>query len=132
MGHSSPKRTVWKFLIFRFPSCFTFFSIHKKLFLLNFEICLITALKDFKFRFFAHNFFKNGPNSNFFFWNFCLFFLTYFLEKKIPKNYLKCFLMRFMSLNILILFLKPNVLSIFLIFFYFKLLFFLQILRSGW
>ena len=65
---------------------------------------MITSLKDNEFRFFAHNFFKNDPNSNFFFfWNFCFF--TYFLEKN-KKNNLKCFYMWFLSLKIFILFLK--------------------------
>ena len=89
---------------------------------------LITCLKDIEFRFFAHSFFKHSPNSK------CFFFFFYIIfRKKIQKNYLKCFYMRFLSLNILILFLKLRVYSsIFLIIFYFKLQFILQIWRPGW
>ena len=79
-----------------------------KLFLVNFEIFLITGLKDNEFRFFAHNFFKNGPNSKFFLLKFLLFF-SYFLEKN-TKNYLKCFYMRFLILKILNCILKLYVL----------------------
>ena len=83
MRHSTSNRTVWKILIFEFLHFWHFLVPIKKLFLVNFEIFLITYLKDMEFRFFAHNFFKNGPNSNFFFWNFCCF--THFLEKNTKK-----------------------------------------------
>ena len=69
---------------FWFPSFFWHFLVSiKKLFLVNFEIFLITGIKEIEFRFFAHNFFNNGPNSNFFF--------TYFLEKN-TKKWFKVFL----------------------------------------
>ena len=98
-------RTVWKILIFDFLHFLTFFSTHQKTLPGKFWIFLITGLKDIEFRFFAHNFFKNGPNSIFFFLKF-LFFFAYVLEKNTKKNYLKCFYMRFLSLVVLILFLK--------------------------
>ena len=54
--------TVWKKIIFDFLHFLTFFVPMKKLFLINFEMFLITSLKDIEFRFFAHYFFKNVPN----------------------------------------------------------------------
>ena len=41
------------------------------------------------------------------------FFFTYFFRKKIQKNYLKCYYMRYLSFEILVLFFKLFVLVIF-------------------
>ena len=101
MGHSTPNRTVWKILICDFLHFLTFFSIHQKLLLVNFEIFLITGLKDIEFRFFVHNFFKSGPNSTKKKFEIFVFLHTFY--KKIQKDYPKCFYMRFLSLKILIL-----------------------------
>ena len=62
MGHSTPNRAAWKIVIFDFLHFFDIFLLPiKKLFLINFEIFLITGLKCIKFRLSApHNFFKNG------------------------------------------------------------------------
>ena len=123
-------RTVWKILIFDFFHFLTFFSTHQKTLLGDFEIFLITGLNEIEFWFFAQNFFKNGPNSIFFFWNFCYF--TYFLEKT-TKNLFEVFLyaiFEFENFNLVIE--TVWIFLAFLINFYFSLLFILQILRPGW
>ena len=62
-GAFHAKSDGWKNLIFLISFIFRNFLIPtKKLFLVNFEIFLIPGLKDIEFRYFAHNFFKNGPN----------------------------------------------------------------------
>ena len=79
MRHSTPSRTVWKILIFDFLYFWHFLVPIKKLFLVNFEIFLVTGLREIEFRVFAHNFFKNGTNSTiFFFLNFFVFLQTSF------------------------------------------------------
>ena len=77
LRHCTPNRRFEKFYNnFSFPSFFDifFFVPIKKLFLVNFEIFLITGLKDIEFRFYGHNIFKNGSNSIFFFFLKFLFF----------------------------------------------------------
>ena len=69
---------------FWFPSFFDIFLIPiKKLFLVKFEIFFITGLKDIEFRVFAHNFFKNGSNSIFFFFFEIFVFLHTFSKTRL-------------------------------------------------
>ena len=101
----------------------------KILFRVNFEKNLITGLKDIEFRFFAHNFFKNGLNSIFFL---IFVFFTYFLEKNTKKLFDVFLYAIFEFENFNLVFETVCRYSwIFLIIFYFELLFILQILRPG-
>ena len=97
-GAFHAKSDGFKNFNFWFPSFFDIFLVSIKKTLPGiFEIFLITGLKDIEFRFFAHNFFKNGPNLKFYFLKF-LFFYIFFFESD--------FFFFFLSFKILVLFLK--------------------------
>ena len=79
--HSTPNRTVWKILIFVFLHFLTFFSTHQITLPGKFWNFFDHRFKRyFEFRFFAHNFFKNVPNSKFFILKYLLLYAIFEFE----------------------------------------------------